>query len=557
MKGRLIVFEGPDGVGKSTLAAALARAMRDRGIIVTLMAFPGNEAGSLGAAVYTLHHDLKQSIGANAKQALHVAAHIDAIERTILPALLRDETVILDRYWWSTIVYGRVARADRKLLDHLIMAELESWGGVTPERIFLIDRDTPFRAENSKRDYMSLRGEYAKLAKSKIWRGLTSVVRNVDPVLEIVEQLTLALGEDRKFESRQNIQTSKQQALFTAEPSNAPRTFSSTFLRDIAPLKPSSVFASYWTLAAKRQDIYFQRLTGEVKEQVDPILQQYRFTNAYRAADRVSQYLIRHVAYQGSQSPEELFFRILLFKVFNKIETWQKMVEEFGTITAAQFNVGEYDRLLTRLRSSGSPTFSGAYIMPSRAGSLSSERKHRNYLDLIERMLRDGLPVRLSRTASLRESFELLRSYPLLGDFLAFQYTIDCNYSVLFNHNENEFVVTGPGARSGIRKCFLSTAGLSDAEVIRLVTEMQSQAFADLGLEFKTLWGRPLHLIDCQNLFCETDKYARLAHPEVQGIGERIRIKQHYRRNPEPVSVWFPPKWGLNERIASNLTSTL
>jgi len=49
----------------------------------------------------------------------------------------------------------------------------------------------------------------------------------------------------------------------------------------------------------------------------------YRFTNVYRASDRVSQYLIRRVIYEGDQSEEEVFFRTLLFKIFNRIETWE------------------------------------------------------------------------------------------------------------------------------------------------------------------------------------------------------------------------------------------
>ncbi len=61
--------------------------------------------------------------------------------------------------------------------------------------------------------------------------------------------------------------------------------------------------------------------------------------------------------------------------------------------------------------------------------------------------------------------------------------------------------------------------------------------------------GSPLQLIDCQNLFCETDKYARVAHPEVQGISGRTRIKQTYRPKSNPISLWYPPEWGINEAV--------
>jgi hypothetical protein len=141
-------------------------------------------------------------------------------------------------------------------------------------------------------------------------------------------------------------------------------------------------------------------------------------------------------------------------------------------------------------------------------------------------MLRDELPRRLAESRSLRQAFELVRAYPMMGDFLAFQYVIDLNYSPLLSFSEMEFVVPGPGARSGIRKCFANLGGLSEADLIRLVTESQQDEFARRGLSFRDLWGRPLQLIDCQNLFCEVDKYARVAHPEVSGEGGRTRIKQ-------------------------------
>jgi hypothetical protein len=78
------------------------------------------------------------------------------------------------------------------------------------------------------------------------------------------------------------------------------------------------------------------------------------------------------------------------------------------------------------------------------------------------------------------------------------------------------------------------------------MADSQDEHFDRLGLEFKGLRGRPLQLIDCQNLFCEVDKYARVAHPDISGVSGRSRIKQAYRLDGAPVTAWFPPKWGLN-----------
>ena len=63
-------------------------------------------------------------------------------------------------------------------------------------------------------------------------------------------------------------------------------------------LAPTSVFDTYWRFAEARQRIYLARLQGATRPwTADPILARYRFTNCYRAADRVSQHLIRDVIY--------------------------------------------------------------------------------------------------------------------------------------------------------------------------------------------------------------------------------------------------------------------
>src|SRR5437660_8066882 len=151
------------------------------------------------------------------------------------------------------------------------------------------------------------------------------------------------------------------------------------------------------------------------------------------------------------------------------------------------------------------------------------------------------------------EIFELLRSYPTICDFHAYQYVTYINYSKITNFSEMEFAVAGPGARDGIRKCFTDLGGLNETEIIKLVADRQESEFERLGLNFKSLWGRPLQLIDCQNLFCEVDKYARVAHPEIVGITGRTRIKQRFTMRLNPISPWYPPKWGLNERIGNEV----
>ncbi|WP_329070328.1 nucleotide kinase domain-containing protein [Amycolatopsis sp. NBC_01480] len=309
-------------------------------------------------------------------------------------------------------------------------------------------------------------------------------------------------------------------------------------------LRPTAVFDTYWRFAAKRQAVYLSRLAGEAGPWTDdPILLRHRFTNCYRAADRVSQYLIRHVSYEGSQQLEEVVFRTLLFKLFNRVSTWELLRDAFGEVSWENFDHSAYDEVLSRAFASGHKLYSAAYVVPP--PRLEADRKHSNHLRLLELMMTSDLGDRIADGGSLRTAFELLQSFPAMGNFLGYQFAIDLNYSAVFDFDEMEFVVPGPGARDGIRKCFGPASDGIEADIISYMADHQQEQFERLGLAFAGLFGRPLQLVDCQNLFCEVDKYARVAHPEIAGHSGRSRIKQLFEPVREPVGAWFPPKWGL------------
>lgn len=316
------------------------------------------------------------------------------------------------------------------------------------------------------------------------------------------------------------------------------------------PTKTTVVFDTYWKFAAERQAIFFKRLQGKKNPWTsDPILAVHKFTNAYRASDRVSQYLLRHVIYEGSQEPEEVFFRTILFKTFNKIETWKLLVNELGKISWKEFDFRLYDKVFSKAKKLKKSIYSAAYIMPSGGRAFGHKLKHRNHLDLIKAMMDEDIVGRICDAKTMQEVFELFRSYPMIGNFLAYQYATDINYSILTDFDEASFVVPGPGAKDGIKKCFSDFGGLTEVDLIKLMVDRQESEFERLELDFQSLWGRPLQLIDCQNLFCEVDKYARIAHPEIIGITGRTRIKQKLKPISKPIDYFYPPKWKLNDSI--------
>ena len=338
---------------------------------------------------------------------------------------------------------------------------------------------------------------------------------------------------------------SQGQLALSLDEGTAPSVF-----RSLSPARPTVVYETYWKFAFERQEVFFRKLRGCPPPWTDdPVIARHKFTNAYRVSDRVSQYLIRHVIYDGNPSVPEVFFRAILFKLFNKIETWELLKSRLGEIAWEGYSFDRYDSVLASALASKTRIYSAAYIMPSGNSAFGYRQKHRNNLKLLERMMEDEVPHRIAASPTMRQAFETLRSYPTIGDFLAYQFVTDLNYSEISHFSEMEFVVPGPGARDGIHKCFSGLGGLSESDIIRLVTDRQEYEFERLGLKFRSLWGRRLQLIDCQNLFCEVSKYARVLHPDVAGVNERSRIKQIYRASGKPLEIWFPPKWKINHLV--------
>lgn len=195
--GRLVVFEGPDGAGKTALTNAVVEELTHQGESCEYFSFPGREAGTLGHLVYEVHHEPENFsidyIEPASLQVLHVAAHLDAIAQRILPTLKAGCSVILDRFWWSTVVYGIVGGVDRGILDAMIDLELKGWGAVEPDVAFLVTRHKPLRKEGSDERWQRLRDAYGELAREQARRYPVETVVNEGTLNEALGQVMRAL----------------------------------------------------------------------------------------------------------------------------------------------------------------------------------------------------------------------------------------------------------------------------------------------------------------------------------------------------------------------------
>jgi dTMP kinase len=196
--GKLFVIEGADEVGKSTLASLLVRSLRSKRIPCDLVGFPGNEVGTLGRHVYELHHASRRfrvdNINPTSLQIMHVAAHIDGIERTVMPSLRKGRVVVLDRFWWSTWIYGTVGGANKDSLKAAIEVEAIHWKRIRPARVFVITRLAPLEPQRDMAVWKRISAFYKSFAVEERRKYPVTIVENNSTPAAAVAQLERVIG---------------------------------------------------------------------------------------------------------------------------------------------------------------------------------------------------------------------------------------------------------------------------------------------------------------------------------------------------------------------------
>ncbi|MBP2295095.1 nucleotide kinase domain-containing protein [Azospirillum rugosum] len=326
------------------------------------------------------------------------------------------------------------------------------------------------------------------------------------------------------------------------------------FTRSAKPTPRHGIYELYWTFASRRQAAFERRLSGAASPWTDdPILQTFKFCNVYRAADRVSQYMISDVAYAADAGDiADRLFQIVAFRTFSNIATWEGVRKELGRAPRlTDLATGAFERALDNVKMHNGGLYTGAFILCANK-AFGFDEKHKNHTALFRYMfINERLDRSISGANSLEQVVHSLQSFPLMGPFMAYQTAIDINYSELINFSENDYTQAGPGALRGLKKAFSDLGDYSPADAILWMTDRQEIEFEALGLPFNGLFGRPLHAIDCQGLFCELDKYCREAAPEL--ISNRSRIKARFSPSRKSLPLFFPPKWALS--LPNNILS--
>lgn len=183
-------------------------------------------------------------------------------------------------------------------------------------------------------------------------------------------------------------------------------------------LRVSTVLNTFFYFVAERHKIHQRRIQGKPAPWTkDRILTCWPFTNVFRVYDRISQFILRHVIQEGDESLWECFFRVVLFRTFNRIGTWMMLKSALGRLTWQDFDIEAYERVL--LAAEG-PLYGAAYIMPG--AKLGARTNASNDLRLIQLMMEEDAPTVLSKLNHLKDAHGYLCLYPSMGDFTSMQY---------------------------------------------------------------------------------------------------------------------------------------
>ena len=138
-RGRLIVFEGGEGSGKSTQLRRLAAALAQHDVAHLTLREPGGTP--LGTEVRRILLDPASDIAPRAEALLFMASRAQLVQREIRPALERGEVVLLDRFFLSTYAYQI---AGQGLPDADVRsANAFATGGLTPDLTLLLTYPVP------------------------------------------------------------------------------------------------------------------------------------------------------------------------------------------------------------------------------------------------------------------------------------------------------------------------------------------------------------------------------------------------------------------------------
>lgn len=282
---------------------------------------------------------------------------------------------------------------------------------------------------------------------------------------------------------------------------------------------------------------------------INPIIQEFKFTNVRREHDRQTRYLIKNIIMNDELTLEDKIVNCFMFRAWNNWYT----LKDFGFPYSAKClydpNLKEKVRpIYKKLQNADSKRlwWSNAFIQGGSKAAwkfidgdkeLDVKRCSNPEMDIPLRPFHVGVWIgrnhivrKILASKNQQECFEIIKSIKGFSDFLAYQVFVDLTYIPEFPFSENEFVVAGPGCKRGLDLIFKTKDGMTYEECIfwlrdhinsksdplfsRLDSMYGSRLVYDPDKLFSDLpeYDRCMNVMSIENCMCELSKYVKAAN---------------------------------------------
>ncbi|HUQ18521.1 MAG TPA: dTMP kinase [Gemmatimonadaceae bacterium] len=158
-RGKLVVFEGSEGAGKSTQLRMLASRMSAAGIPVVPLREPGGTV--VGDKIRNILLDPDSELSPSTEALLFMSSRAELVQREIEPALKRGDIVLMDRFFLSTYAYQIAGRGLSE--SDVRAANCLATGGLVPDLTLILEFPV---ADGIER--VSQRGAHDRIEQSSI-----------------------------------------------------------------------------------------------------------------------------------------------------------------------------------------------------------------------------------------------------------------------------------------------------------------------------------------------------------------------------------------------------
>ena len=162
---KFITFEGPEGSGKTTQIALLAKSLRQQGVEVMRTREPGGTP--IGDQIRQIIIGMEnEALVPSAEFLLFSASRAQLIQERIRPALDKGQIVLCDRFFDSSLAYQGYGHG--LPLERLRMITAFATNGLVPDITFFLDLDIEIGLRRRLMAAKSKGGEWNRLDAQKV-----------------------------------------------------------------------------------------------------------------------------------------------------------------------------------------------------------------------------------------------------------------------------------------------------------------------------------------------------------------------------------------------------